>query len=85
MTNNDEGCIKKHDNVGGGGSKITQNCMMSFMDDPQSANPTPVGRPESADYCCWEIGVGMVLKVMSHLVQVLVFTFICCRVPGDVV
>ena len=33
MTNNVEGCIKKHDE-GGGGVKNAQNSMTSFMDGP---------------------------------------------------
>ena len=37
MTNNVEGCIKKHDMGGGGGGGLKiwpKNCMTSFMDDP---------------------------------------------------
>ena len=35
MTNNVEGCMKKHDRGGGGGGvKMPQNSMTSFMDDP---------------------------------------------------
>ena len=35
MTNNVEGLIKKHDE--GGGLKMTQNSMTSFMDGPLSS------------------------------------------------
>ena len=39
MTNNVEGCIKKHDKGGGGGlKKMPQNSMTSFMDDPIDLN-----------------------------------------------
>ena len=34
MTNNVEGCIKKHDERGGGGLEMSQNSMTSFMDGP---------------------------------------------------
>ena len=34
MTSNDEGCVIKHDK--GGGSKMPQNSMTSFMDNPRS-------------------------------------------------
>ena len=40
MTNNVEGCIKKHDG-GGGGYKGSQNSMTSFMDDPPPPPPPP--------------------------------------------
>ena len=33
MTNNDKGCIQKHDKLV---SEVSQNSKMSFMDDPQS-------------------------------------------------
>ena len=38
MNNNVEGCMKKHD--GGGGVKMTQNSMTSFMDDPFAETST---------------------------------------------
>ena len=39
MTNNVEGCIKKHDM--GGGVKMPQNSMTSFMDDPYEVVLSP--------------------------------------------
>ena len=38
MTNNVEGCIDKHDvGAGGGGKKMPQISMTSFMDNPFNA------------------------------------------------